>query len=150
MALDARRPEDLPDFRKPPLAETVLSLQFEPLPGLTSAHLGMLWARFRSRFSVVEEHPPLPSVFERFGPPTPAQVEVSYEEKPPAPRLWFLNEAGSELIQVQTDRFVHIWRKTETLNPYPRYEPIRDKFREEVVALEDFLREEELGSLDVN
>ena len=125
MALSTGRPEDLPDFRKPPLAETVLSLQFEPLAGLTTAHVGLLWARFRKQFPMIEEHPPLPAVFEKFEPPSPPQVEVSFEEKPPAPRVWFLNEPGSELIQVQPDRFIHNWRKMEGLDPYPRYEPIR-------------------------
>lgn len=66
------------------------------------------------------------------------------------PRVWFLNQAGSELIQVQADRFIHNWRKLEGLDPYPRYEPIRDKFRDEVTVLEQFLRDEKLGALTVN
>jgi uncharacterized protein (TIGR04255 family) len=150
MALSAGRPEDLPDFRNPPLAETVLSLQFEPLAGLTTAHVGLLWDRFRKQFPMIEEHPPLPPVFEKFELPSPPQIEVSFEEKPPVPRVWFLNEAGSELIQVQSDRFIHNWRKMEGLDPYPRYEPIRDRFRDEVGVLEKFLREEKLGALVVN
>lgn len=150
MALTTGRPEDLPDFRKPPLAETVLSLQFEPLSGLTTAHLGLLWERLRSQLPVIEEHPPLPSMFERFEPPSGGQVDVTFEEKPPMPRVWFLNQAGSELIQVQADRFIHNWRKLEGLDPYPRYEPIRGKFRDEVAVLEQFLRDENLGALTVN
>jgi hypothetical protein len=99
---------------------------------------------------MIEEHPPLPPVFESFEPPLPPQVEVSFEEKPPVPRVWFLNEPGSELIQVQPDRFIHNWRKLQGLDPYPRYEPIRDKFRDEAGVLEEFLREEKLGTLVVN
>jgi len=144
------RPEDLPDFRKPPLAETVLSLQFEPLNGLTAAHLGVLWERFRDRLPFIEEHPPLQAVRETFAPPSPPRVVVTVEQKPPAPRLWFLNEAKSELIQVQADRFIHNWRKMQGLEPYPHYEPIRDKFRGEVAILEQFLKDEKLGTLAVN
>ena len=150
MALTKGRPEDLPDFRKPPLAETVLSLQFEPVAGLTTAHVGLLWERFRKHFPVIGEHPPLTPVFEKFDPPSPAQVEVTFEDRPPVPRVWFLNEAGSELIQVQPDRLIHNWRKMEGLDPYPRYEPIRDMFRDEVAVLEEFLRDEKLGALVVN
>jgi uncharacterized protein (TIGR04255 family) len=150
MALTTERPEDLPDFRRPPLAETVLSLQFEPVAGLTTAHLGLLWERLRKQLPVIEEHPPLPAMFEKFETPSPGQVEVTFEEKPPMPRVWFLNQAGSELVQVQADRFIHNWRKMEGLDPYPRYEPIRDKFRNEVAALEEFLRDEKLGALTVN
>jgi uncharacterized protein (TIGR04255 family) len=144
------RPKDLPDFRKPPVAETVLSLQFEPIPGLTSAHLGLLWERFRKELPLIEEHTPLPPVFERFDPPSPAQVEVTIEEKPPVPRDWFVNDTKTELIQMQSDRFIHNWRKMEDIEPYPHYEPIREKFRSEVAVLEGFLGDEKLGTLTVN
>lgn len=150
MALTTGRPEDLPNFRKPPLAETVLSLQFEPVVGLTTAHIGLLWNRLRKQLPVIEEHPPLPAMFEKFGLPLAPPVEITFEEKPPMPRVWFLNQAGSELIQVQADRFIHNWRKMEGIDPYPRYEPIRDKFRDEVAVLQAFLRDEKLGDLAVN
>ena len=144
------RPKDLPDFRKPPVAETVLSLQFEPIPGLTSAHLGLLWERFRKELPLIEEHTPLPPVFEKFDPPSPAQVEVTIEEKPPVPRDWFVNDTKTELIQMQSDRFIHNWRRMEGIEPYPHYEPIREKFRSEVAVLEEFLGDEKLGTLTVN
>ena len=150
MTLTTGRPEDLPDFRKPPLAETVLSLQFEPLVGLTTAHIGVLWGRFRDELPLIEEHPPLPSVFEKFEPPSPAHVEVTIEEKFSVPRVWFLNRDKTELIQIQPDRLIHNWRKVQGVEPYPRYEPIRDKFRAEVAVLEQFLCEEGLGTLTVN
>ncbi len=144
------RPKDLPDFRKPPVAETVLSLQFEPIAGLTTAHVGVLWQRFRQQLPLIEEHPPLPPVFEKFEPASPAQLEVTIEEKPPIPRVWFVDETKTELIQVQTNRFIHNWRKMEGMEPYPHYEPIRDKFRGEVAVLEKFLSEEKLDPIAVN
>ncbi len=150
MALNTGGPGNLPDFRRPPLAETVLSLQFEPLVRLTAAHVGVLWQRFRKQFPLVEEHTPLAPVFEKFELPSPGQVEVTIEDKPPMPRLWFINGAKSELIQVQSDRFIHNWRNMEGLEPYPRYEPIRDRFRTEVAVLEEFLADEELGALVVS
>jgi uncharacterized protein (TIGR04255 family) len=144
------RPRDLPDFLKPPVVETALSLQFEPISGLASPHLGVLWARLRSEFPLIEEHAPLPPVFEKFDQPSPMEVEVTIEEKPPSPRVWFLDDAKTELIQVQSNRFIHNWRRVEGMEPYPHYEPIRDKFRGEVAVLEEFLRDEELGALAVN
>lgn len=150
MPVTTGRPEDLPDFRKPPVAETVLSLQFEPIAGLTTAHVGLLWQRFRQQLPLIEEHPPLPPVFEKFEPPSPAQLEVTIEEKPPIPRVWFVDETKTELIQVQPNRFIHNWRKMEGLEPYPHYEPIREKFRGEVAVLEEFLREGKLNTLAVN
>lgn len=92
----------------------------------------------------------MPPVLEKFGPPSPAQVEVTVEEKPSAPRLWFLNQVKTELIQVQADRFIHNWRKLEGIELYPRFEPIRDKFRDEVFILEQFLKDEGMGAPIVN
>lgn len=146
----SERPRDLPDFRKPPVVETVLSLQFEPIAELTTAHIGLLWQRFRGRLPLVEEHPPLPPVSEKFGPPSALQAEVTIEERPPIPRVWFLNDSKTELIQVQPDRFIHNWRKMGGMEPYPRYETIRESFRSEVAILEGFLSDENLGILAVN
>ena len=66
------------------------------------------------------------------------------------PRVWFVNEEKTELLQVQPDRFVHNWRKVGEGDAYPRYERIRDRFRQDVSAFEDFLKEEHLGELRVN
>lgn len=145
------RPEDLPDFQNPPLVETVLSLQFQPLPRLKSVHVGLLWHQFRDTFPLIEEHPPLNVVLETFGVPAPGQVEVTIEEKPPLPRVWFLNESETELIQIQADRFIHNWRKAGNIStPYPRYEGVRAKFRDEVRGFQQFLSDEELGQVVIN
>ncbi len=145
------RPEDLPDFRDPPLVETVLSLQFRQLQGFSLVHLGMLWHQFRDAFPLIEEHPPLPSAHESFGMPSPAQMEVTIERKPPLPRLWLVNESETELIQIQEDRFIHNWRKAGKVStPYPRYERVRAKFRDEVEKFQLFLTEERIGQITLN
>jgi len=63
------------------------------------------------------------------------------------PRCWFLNELGTELIQVQQDRFVHNWRKTGEGDEYPRYEAIRSRFRDELGEFCGFIQTENLGEL---
>ena len=112
-----------PEYDAPPVIEVVLSFQFEPLAELKAAQFGLLWAQFRKEFPRIEEHPPIAPVTEnfelsareRFG----LQIEMS--EIPLLPRTWFLNETGTELIQVQRDRFIHNWRKTDKGQAYPRY-----------------------------
>ena len=148
--VSSSRPSDLPDFAKPPVAEVVLSLQFKSLSNLTTAHVGLLWGRYRDRLPLIEEHPPLASASESFAPPTPPRVEVAFDDKPPVPRVWFVNEAKTELVQVQQDRFAHNWRKVGEGDTYPRYERIRERFRDEVAKFEAFLQEEALGQLAVN
>lgn len=56
----------LPEFERPPVVETVLSIQFEPLAEIGSAHFGVFWQRVRSRFAKTEEKLALEPVVERF------------------------------------------------------------------------------------
>lgn len=121
-------PNHLPEFARPPVVEVALSVQFERLD-VTTAQLALVWQRFRDRFPRVEEKPELDAVIERFGAMEKRAPAVRFEVGAmPAPRFWFLNEAGSELVQVQRDRFIRNWRKTEGQPDYPRYERIRASF----------------------
>jgi uncharacterized protein (TIGR04255 family) len=142
----------LPDFENPPLVEVALSVQFDTLTSLRTPQVGMLWAELRSRFPKTEEHRPLNPVIERFGIPKTTTPEVRFEmiEVPPVPRIWFLNEAGTELIQIQQDRFIHNWRKVGEGDAYPRYERVRETFRSELVSFAATLSREQIGELKAN
>jgi uncharacterized protein (TIGR04255 family) len=145
--------KDLPNFDAPPVVETVLSVQFEPLPLLQTAHLGILWNEYRSSFPKTEERPPLDPVIEQF--PEPQRVRMGLKlqafENPPVPRLWFANLQGNEMIQVQNDRFIKNWRKEGDGEQYPRYEKtIRPKFDRDYRIFLAFLEMNQLGTPRVN
>lgn len=144
--------QPLPEFDNPPVVEVALSVQFEALANLRTPQIGLLWQQFRDRFPKTEEHPPLDSVFERFGvPPTPkGVVRFQMLTAPPVPRCWFLNADGTELVQVQQDRFVHNWRKVGDQNTYPRYERVRQTFESELSRFGEFLSREQVGELNPN
>jgi uncharacterized protein (TIGR04255 family) len=146
------RPADRPDYDRPPLVEVVLSLQFEPLSQFRVPHLGLLWQEFRSRYPRVEEHPPLQPAFETLpgGKQPRMTVEFQLLDAPPLPRLWFLDEPGNRLIQVQSDRFIHNWRKVGDGDAYPRYESIREAFAAELEVFSRFLDREQLGAISPN
>jgi len=145
------RPDDLPDFRDPPLVETILSLQFQPLQEFSLVHVGLLWHKFRHTFPLIEERTPLDATRETFEAPSPRHEEATIEGKPPLPRVCFLNESKTELIQIQADRFIHNWRKTGKIStPYPRYERIRTNFRHEVWEFQEFLTDERLGKVAID
>jgi uncharacterized protein (TIGR04255 family) len=129
--------------------EVALSVQFEPLAALRTAQLGILWNRFRDSYPRIEEHAPLEPAREEFGVRVPPQVGVRIEtfDTPPVPRLWFLNEPGTELIQIQPDRFIHNWRKVGEGDAYPRFGRISETFRAKLGLFEQFLAEEKLGRL---
>ncbi|MBI2930469.1 MAG: TIGR04255 family protein [Planctomycetes bacterium] len=136
-----------PVFEKPPVAEVVLGMQFSPLTTLRVAHYGLLWTRFRGDFTRAEEQPPLAHFVETFGKPQGPSLEVRIETIPPVPRCWFLNKEGTELIQVQQDRFVHNWRKLATDAAYPRYAALRETFAKNLNAFREFVDDEKLGEI---
>lgn len=138
---------DLPDFADPPLVEVAIGVQFDPLTTLRSAHLGVWWGSFRHDFPRVEEQPPLPPMAERFGVETAVlwRPQFSISTDVVVNRTWFLNESGSELIQVQADRCHHNWRKVKPDQPYPRYDAIVGSFEAELRSFESFVQQEAIG-----
>jgi uncharacterized protein (TIGR04255 family) len=146
------RPIDLPDFSKPPVVETLLSAQFDPISGLRTAHFGLYWGEIRHRFPKTEEHGELPSVIEREPEKGQPVVGIQFQalETPPTPRFWFINEEGTELIQLQRDRFIKNWRKTGEGAIYPRYEQVRGGFDEEFSHFAQFISGNQLGQIRVN
>jgi len=143
----------LPDFERPPVSEVALSLQFEALNNLRGPVLGLLWGAFKNRYPKVEEHPPLEPVIERFGgADVMRNVKVQFQilDAPPPARVWFMNNEGTELLQVQQDRFVHNWRKTKSEDEYPRYTYLRTKLIEELQLFLAFVEEEKIGKVVFN
>jgi uncharacterized protein (TIGR04255 family) len=144
---------DLPEFERPPVAEVVLGIQFDPIVNLGAAHLGTIWGLFRAEFPRTEDRPPIAPVFEQFGdPPGPRGMEwnLDLDARPLIPRCWFTNATGSELLQVQSDRFHHNWRRTEQEHEYPRYAKLRARFEQETTQLQALLANDALGELVPN
>ncbi|MGI8876452.1 MAG: TIGR04255 family protein [Egibacteraceae bacterium] len=102
------RPDDLPEFDRPPLVEVALTAGFPPQLRLRQAHLGVIWTAFRDEYPVVQDHPPLDRMV---APPGPG-FTINITNAPPLHRAWFLSPGGDKLIQVQSDRFVANWRIT--------------------------------------
>jgi len=100
----------LPDFDNPPVVETVLSVQFERLPAMRSVHFGLFWQRVRDQFPNTEERPTLASIVEQ-ATPLPVELRFEVQETLLLPRLWLLNSAGTEMIQIQNDRLSKNWRE---------------------------------------
>jgi len=134
--------QELPKFENPPVVEVALSVQFDRLEASTT-QFGLAWQRFRDRFGTVEEKPELEPSFERFDPPKKAVPGVSFKFNAfSVPRLWFLNDSGNELLQLQRDRFVRNWRKTEGQPDYPQYDNLRGAFLADWTQFVSFVSEE--------
>lgn len=146
------RPLDLPDFSDPPVVETVLSAQFERLSTLQTAHLGLYWSEILDRFPKTEEHIELPPQIEV--PPDSPQPIVGFRfealDAAPVPRVWFVDNNGTQLIQVQRDRFIKNWRKVGEGDLYPRYEHLRGGFDQDFKDFSRFVSRNELGEIRIN
>lgn len=147
--MTVERSRHLPDFGAPPVTEVAVSLQFQQISKFGVVDVGPLWEQFRDRFGRVEYHPPLAPTFETFGLPQGAMPPflMNFGILPLVPRCWFVDQGGAEVLQFQTDRLIHNWRKAEVNSIYPRYEHIRARFADEMQCLQTFLDERDFGPL---
>jgi hypothetical protein len=118
------------------------------LEGLRTPHVGLLWNIFRADgYSRLEELGELEPTFEEFEAAAAPKIGVrvqTFDDAPPPPRVWFLNEPQNELIQVQRDRLIVNWRRGAQMERYPRYIRIIERFRR-LESLRTFAGSENLG-----
>jgi uncharacterized protein (TIGR04255 family) len=128
----------LPKYQNPPVVETILSVQFEPIPKLRSAHLGAFWSVLGSDWPVTEDAPPLEPQFERFDAKW-AELGMRFKlSSLPQPRIQIRNAANDRMIQVQNGRFILNWLRVAGA-PYPNYDAVRSDFRNCLEQFCDFL-----------
>ena len=116
-------------YKNPPVIETVLSVQFKPIRGLSAAHLGVFWESLGEEWPTVNDAPAVEPVFERF--------EVARQWEPESfgirlsqqvdVRLQIRNRTKDRMIQVQNGRFFYNWLGSEG-GPYPSYDVVRPEF----------------------
>lgn len=136
-----------PDFALPPVVEMALGIQFRPLFAVRGITLAPLRERWRDEYPGIEEQPPLaPGIEGGLAPGLGLAIGFG-----PAPsvRHWFVSDDGSNLIQVQNDRFIVNWRQGNSAAEYPRYDRMREVFERRVGEFAAFLEEQQMGTLDV-
>lgn len=147
-------PQELvPDFANPPVVETVLSVQFEILMAMRSVHFGLFWNSVRERFPSTEDRPPISPIIELASEPMSQtiQLRLDTQDNLSLNRLWLLNEAGTEMIQVQNDRFIKNWRQGADEHEYPRYEPVlKPAFERDFKNFQTFLGDQQLGETKID
>lgn len=117
--------------------------------------MGLLWERFKSKFSHVEQQPRLPHVIERKGNSAPPGLHTNISIMSSAdliPRVWMRSNDGTELVQVQTDRFLRNWRRYHNVTiPYPSYETFnRPGFEDDFSNFREFTKDQGLGELAID
>lgn len=143
------RPDHLPDFTSPPLNEVVLGVQFDPPHGYQQIRAYEVWQNFRDRFPLIEEQAPLAPAFETFGLPSAPSFGIEMLTGAPQLRFWFLSKQKDELLQFQSDRLLHNWRKVDDINnKYPRFERMIEDFEKELREIFPLLNK--IGSKNPN
>ena len=145
------RSEKLPKFANPPVVEVLISAQFEQLTAMHVGHLGLLWERFKTKFPRIMQQPALPHAIERKGAVQPPIVPT-FSLMAPADqvqRLWMISEDDSQLVQVQSDRFMCNWRRYHNATAaYPSYEGHnRPEFEVDFKTFRTFVADQGLGDL---
>jgi uncharacterized protein (TIGR04255 family) len=131
---------NLPNYLEPPVTETVIGFQFNPVAGFTNAHLGAFWQTLGPHeWPKTSDAPALGQQFEEFTDEAKwvrqLRLQLTTEI---APRLQIANKAGDQMIQVQNGRLHFNWRR-EGDKPYPSYESNKACFQSYLEKLIKFL-----------
>lgn len=139
----------LPSFRHPPVVETALSVQFEPIKGFGNSHLGLFWQLVRDEFPDRQDADPIEPQIERFGTGVPRvrfpQFRVAASQ--PAARLRMSSADGHRMIQLQNGRLVYNWRRLRD-GEYPRWHVVEPEFHRSLKTLAEFIEAEGLKPVE--
>jgi uncharacterized protein (TIGR04255 family) len=149
--------DKLPSFRKPPVVETVLGVQFDRLSGLTNAHLGGFWKHLRAtdsedgRWDEVNDAPPIELTVERFedGQSWARDAMTFRVSQDPSCRIQIRNARHNAMVQLQNGRLHYNWIGRGGQD-YSRYCVVRPAFDRVYRLFQGFLQDEKLGAVSPN
>jgi uncharacterized protein (TIGR04255 family) len=130
--------EAFPKYESPPVVEVVCGVLFAPIPAFTLPYLGRFWSHLPSDFTETAEVDPLAPAIELLGDQhTPLTLDVSVLR---VPRVWFINQTGDQVVQIQRDRFLCNWRRVAPEHAYPSFDWVKERFHERLSVFQDFVR----------
>jgi uncharacterized protein (TIGR04255 family) len=135
-------------FDRPPVLEVACGIAFALPKPLKTAHIGLYWSRVADQFPRCEDAQPIAMVVEGPDAPDSTGYDIQFEAVtlPPLRRVWLLNEPGTHLLQIQEDRFLFNWKRTEQEVTYPSYVTVIAGFREQWASFQEFLVAEGVGA----
>jgi len=129
-------------FRNPPVVEVACGVSFNSIQGLDIQSVILLRDEFKKRFPTVEQHEILPVVIE--------EENTLRIDSSGIPRMWFISNDNTRIIQLQGNRFLLNWRRfPRTSNdPYPRFPGVYGDFSQLYTQFQQFVRRRGLGSVE--
>ena len=147
-----------PRFWTPPVVETALGVQFEPLSGFSTAHAGWFWREYLQKssgdpslkWSQATDAPRLEDQLERFDALDKVVPPVSMRLLLPSTtnRAQIIRSDNERMVQVQNTRFILNWKKIE--GAYPKFGPLVEEFRSRLGSFESFAAEVGFGAIKYN
>lgn len=136
-------------FLNAPVRETILGVQFAPLPMLRSAHVGWFWTTLKDEWPRTNDVPALPSQYEVFGQDSPSDApKISFRSAVGTERVQFIHRDDDQVLQIQNSRLILNWRKRD--GQYPRFAQRLAAFRSLVDQFQSFLAQCHLGGIRPN
>jgi uncharacterized protein (TIGR04255 family) len=142
-------PARAPEFKEPPLIETVLAVQFVPLRGLSAAHIGLFWKQLGDEWDRADEVEAVGQILPWDGAPGGALGDAVIVHGR-ASRLRFLHVSKSRLLQIENGWFVFNWRRPDEAAAYPRFATLLPEFLALLTKWRAFLAERCLGDAVAN
>lgn len=126
------------NFDDPPVTEVVLAIQFDE-PVIDLEVLAEFTAKVKEEFPDRAQRRPLPPMQEEAEPgEVGPQISLEIGREFKMPRTWFMSEDKAKILQLQADRFIFNWQRPDpSVSEYPRYELLREWFRERLAQLEE-------------
>jgi uncharacterized protein (TIGR04255 family) len=133
----------LPRFKKPPVTEVVLGIQFQPV--LSPVQIGLYYQTVKGGFpkANVQAASILPA-FETFGEGV-AMIPLpfpAFAAQTIGPRMWFMSADDNLLIQLQSDRLLFNWRGGLQGTAYPHFDAVQKEFTDALDKLDVLLAAE--------
>lgn len=133
-----------------PVVETVLAVQFDPLPGFGNGHFGWFWREVLGKEWIeTKDAPPVPDQFEYFHPEgTVPPPRLVLKTAGPTDRVQFIHQSDDQVVQLQQTRLMLNWRKRG--QSYPRFPERLAKFKALWESWCDFCNRLNLGTVQAN
>lgn len=138
-----------PKFERPPIIEQAISIGFDTLAHFTVGHFGLFWERVKKDLTECSSQPVLQAVIEEEEPFVARQTQIQLLSSEALPRAFFSRADGSEIVQLQNDRFAYNWSAVAG-DTYPSFESTIERFRHYFGQLQMFVHESLNDELHIN
>lgn len=137
------------EWKRPPIIEVVLGVQFDAIPELSNGHLGWFWREMLSEFPNSDDVPPIERDIGPFGEVPLGFPALGIRPVTGQARLRMTSADGTKMVQVQNGWLVVNWMKKGD-SDYPGFTGVKALFDRTRACFDSFLKSQSLGVIRPN